>query len=199
MVDHQCPTLWTKGEERFKLLVSIIELRKITFPLTFYRNISFGNFAHIEANCWYHILAELTRLKSGRKIKIPIKISVKLVSLCCKQRQFRPKKSMNWRYRCRCYFLFLSKLNDTHRDDIDKCGFPWVLQTNQCQFHFLFPKETFEPVQNTVNYRQHFEWNAEFFLGWVFDVYSVLGSTNRLSSIQLNDKKNKTNDDDDDY
>lgn len=53
----------------------------------------------------------------------------------------------NWLY---------ASIDRTYRDNIDKCRFPWVLQSNQRQFHFLFPKDAFDPIQNTVEYRNHF-------------------------------------------
>lgn len=44
----------------------------------------------------------------------------------------------------------------TYGDHIDKCRFPRILQTDQCQFHFLFPEEAFEPVQDPIDDCEHF-------------------------------------------
>lgn len=44
----------------------------------------------------------------------------------------------------------------THSDDVDECRFARILQSDQRQFHLFLPEETFEPVQDPIDYRQHF-------------------------------------------
>lgn len=43
----------------------------------------------------------------------------------------------------------------THCNNIDKRRFAGELQSHQGQFHFLFPEDALEPVQDPVNKRQH--------------------------------------------
>lgn len=44
----------------------------------------------------------------------------------------------------------------THSNDVDECRFARILQSDQRQFHLFLPEETFEPVQDPIDYRQHF-------------------------------------------
>lgn len=40
---------------------------------------------------------------------------------------------------------------ETYGDDIHKGSFSWELQANKSEFHFLLPKQRFEPVENAIN------------------------------------------------
>lgn len=43
----------------------------------------------------------------------------------------------------------------TGSDEIDEGGLAGVLQTDQGQFHFFFPEQTLEPVENALNEGEH--------------------------------------------
>lgn len=54
----------------------------------------------------------------------------------------------------------------THSDDVDERCLARVLQSDQRQFHLFLPEETFEPVQNPINYRQHIDCVCAVRLWW---------------------------------
>lgn len=45
----------------------------------------------------------------------------------------------------------------TYGNDVDEGGFPRVLETDKSQLHLLLPKEALEPLDYSVDERQHFE------------------------------------------
>ena len=42
-----------------------------------------------------------------------------------------------------------------YRNNIDKCRFSRILKADQCELHFFFPKEAFEPIENSVDQGKH--------------------------------------------
>lgn len=80
-----------------------------------------------------------------------------------------------------------NKKKNTYSDNIHKRCLARILQSDQCQFHFLLPEQALEPIQYSIYHRNHFGCGFFFclFLLMPNRMYNSKGSMPRTHTIRL--------------
>lgn len=79
------------------------------------------------------------------------------------------------------------KKKNTYSDNIHKRCLARILQSDQCQFHFLLPEQALEPIQYSIYHRNHFGCGffSCLFLLMPNRMYNSKGSMPRTHTIRL--------------